>query len=232
MQVFSFKRRRIFLYIQGVSAYLQSKQSRVKVSKWTGINSIDEPRLRAPWSVPYGRLVLERPEVESVNENIFNKFVEQYIICVLLDFVQIRKSSDKINISFSRNFGRSIELLFLENEYENFIFALSQKVYSTQGKIYHFHEKFDHIFGHIVRSNFQALRNENSLCIERTVFWTFSQSAQFSGHISFRENRQKNQCCGSGYICFRASRIRLRILRSSSKNSKKNIDSYCFVPSV
>ncbi len=55
-----------------------------------------------------------------------------------------------------------------------------------------------------------------------------------------------NQCCGSGSVrslCFWASRIRihyseiririrLRIFISSSKNSKKNIDSYCFVTSA
>ncbi len=43
-----------------------------------------------------------------------------------------------------------------------------------------------------------------------------------------------HQCCGSdslGSICFWASWIRIRILLSSSKNSKKNIDSYCFVTS-
>jgi hypothetical protein len=43
----------------------------------------------------------------------------------------------------------------------------------------------------------------------------------------------QNQCCRSGpgkSICFRASRI--RILLSASKNSKKNIDSYCFVTSL
>jgi hypothetical protein len=40
------------------------------------------------------------------------------------------------------------------------------------------------------------------------------------------------QCCGSGSVgsvCFWASWI--RILLSSSKNSKKNLDSYCFVTS-
>jgi hypothetical protein len=31
--------------------------------------------------------------------------------------------------------------------------------------------------------------------------------------------------------CFRASRIRIRIFLSASKNSKKNLDSYCFVTS-
>jgi hypothetical protein len=41
----------------------------------------------------------------------------------------------------------------------------------------------------------------------------------------------KNQCFGSGSTCFWASRIRIRILLSSSKNSKKNLDSYCFVTS-
>ncbi len=42
-----------------------------------------------------------------------------------------------------------------------------------------------------------------------------------------------NQCCGSesvGSICFWAFRI--RILQSSSKNSKKNINYYCFVTSL
>ncbi len=72
--------------------------------------------------MPYGRLVLERPDVESVNENIFNKFVEPYIICVFLDFVQ--KSSDKITISFSRNFGRSNEFVLKERA----ILSLLKKV--------------------------------------------------------------------------------------------------------
>jgi hypothetical protein len=50
------------------------------------------------------------------------------------------------------------------------------------------------------------------------------------------------QCSGSGSTCFWASRIRIhypevwirlriRILLSSSKNSKKNLDSHCFVTS-
>jgi hypothetical protein len=43
------------------------------------------------------------------------------------------------------------------------------------------------------------------------------------------------QCCGSGSTgstCFRASWIRLRILLSLCKNSKKNLDSYLFVTPV
>ncbi len=47
------------------------------------------------------------------------------------------------------------------------------------------------------------------------------------------------QCCGSGSVCFWASRIRIhnyevriRILLSSSKNSKKTRDSYCSVTSL
>jgi hypothetical protein len=39
----------------------------------------------------------------------------------------------------------------------------------------------------------------------------------------------KNQCSRSGSTCFWASRI--RILLSSSKNSKQHLDSYCFVTS-
>ncbi len=43
------------------------------------------------------------------------------------------------------------------------------------------------------------------------------------------------QCCGAGAgsvgsVCFLSSRI--RILLSSSKNSKKNLNSYCFVTSL
>jgi hypothetical protein len=72
-------------------------------------------------------------------------------------FSRFRAEIRKINIGFSLNFGRSIELLFLEKEYNNFIFvALSQKVYSAQQKIYHFHEFSSH-FRHIVCSNSQAL---------------------------------------------------------------------------
>jgi hypothetical protein len=49
---------------------------------------------------------------------------------------------------------------------------------------------------------------------------------------------QIKQCCGSGSTCFWASRIRIhlsevwiriRILLSTCKNSKKNLDSYYFV---
>ncbi len=36
---------------------------------------------------------------------------------------------------------------------------------------------------------------------------------------------------GFGSTGFWASRVRIRILLSSSKNSKKNLDSYCFVTS-
>ncbi len=56
----------------------------------------------------------------------------------------------------------------------------------------------------------------------------------------------KMLCCGTGFVgsvCFWASqirfrirysqvRIRLRILPSSNKNSKKNLDFYCFVTSL
>ncbi len=52
-----------------------------------------------------------------------------------------------------------------------------------------------------------------------------------------------NPCCGSGSVCFWASRtririrlsqvrIRLRTLPSSSKNSEKKLDFYCFVTSL
>ncbi len=37
--------------------------------------------------------------------------------------------------------------------------------------------------------------------------------------------------CSTGSACFWDSRIRIRILLSSSKNSRKNLDSYCFVTS-
>jgi len=39
------------------------------------------------------------------------------------------------------------------------------------------------------------------------------------------------QCCGSGSTCFWASWIRIRILISLRKYSKKNLDFYCFVTS-
>jgi SpoVK/Ycf46/Vps4 family AAA+-type ATPase len=50
-------------------------------------------------------------------------------------------------------------------------------------------------------------------------------------HSILREltDKQVNQCSGSGSTCFWASRI--WILISTSKNSKKNLDSYCCVTS-
>jgi hypothetical protein len=54
------------------------------------------------------------------------------------------------------------------------------------------------------------------------------------------QGKKKNRhsywhCCGSGSRCFwpswiriRRSEVRIRILLSSSKNSKKNLDSFCF----
>ncbi len=62
-----------------------------------------------------------------------------------------------------------------------------------------------------------------------------------------RQLESNMQCCGSGSasVCFCASRIRIRIrklqvriwirlqiLQSSNKNSKKNLDFYCFVTSL
>ena len=56
--------------------------------------------------------------------------------------------------------------------------------------------------------------------------------------LSFKKYLIQNQCCGSGSTCFWASRIwihwsevwiLIRILLSSCKNSKKNLDSYYFV---
>ncbi len=62
--------------------------------------------------------------------------------------------------------------------------------------------------------------------------------------LAFLKRKTKNQCCGSesgstGSTCFWASRIwirirsevwiRIRILLSSCKNSKKNLDSYYLV---
>jgi hypothetical protein len=54
------------------------------------------------------------------------------------------------------------------------------------------------------------------------------------------QGQDRNQCCGSGSesgagstgsTCFWASWIRIRILLSLSKYSKKNLDFYCFVTS-
>ncbi len=69
----------------------------------------------------------------------------------------------------------------------------------------------------------------------------FSKSGPESVNFCINSNCYQ-QCCGSGSlgsICFWATRIRIRqsgvrirILLSSSKNSKKNLDSYCFVTSV
>jgi hypothetical protein len=42
----------------------------------------------------------------------------------------------------------------------------------------------------------------------------------------------RNQCYGFGSVCFWASCTRIRILLLSSKNSKKNPDSCCFVTSI
>ncbi len=74
---------------------------------------------------------------------------------------------------------------------------------------------------------------------------TCSQSRQeLSYNDFFEESSVGKKCCGSaslGSICFWAFRIwihwseiliRIRILLSSSKNSKKNIDSYCVVTSL
>ncbi len=70
-----------------------------------------------------------------------------------------------------------------------------------------------------------------SLCTEVPPFHSLSTAAR------------AQQCCGSGSvgpICYWDSRIRIHLGRytdpdpsiSSSKNSKKNIDSYCFVTSL
>ncbi len=47
-----------------------------------------------------------------------------------------------------------------------------------------------------------------------------------SARLFLRKEKNYNQCCGS--VCFWASWIRIQILLSSSKHSKKNFDSYCF----
>ncbi len=60
--------------------------------------------------------------------------------------------------------------------------------------------------------------------------------------LQFSKSKKRTNChklcCGSesefgsgstGSTCFRASRIRIRILLSSCKNSKKHLDSYYFV---
>ncbi len=60
----------------------------------------------------------------------------------------------------------------------------------------------------------------------KTCRWKFE-----NGQVSLLQ-KVRYQCCGSGSVgsvCFWASWI--RILLSSSKNSKKNLDSYCFVTS-
>ncbi len=68
-------------------------------------------------------------------------------------------------------------------------------------------------------------------------YWPRSCSAFFPLAFKCIKFQCFLQCCGSGSesgsICFWTSWIRIwiRILLSSSKNSKKNLDSYCFVTS-
>ncbi len=56
-------------------------------------------------------------------------------------------------------------------------------------------------------------------------------------HVLLALRDTYNQCYGSGSVCFWASRIRhyfvrIRILPSTSQNSKKNLDFYYFVTSL
>ncbi len=83
----------------------------------------------------------------------------------------------------------------------------------------------------------QAARHTCPLLIRRQQFQDTALGLLLSKSIS-REQRNVpycTQCCGSGSgsvgsICFWASWI--RILLSSSKNSKKNIDSFCSATSL
>jgi hypothetical protein len=70
-------------------------------------------------------------------------------------------------------------------------------------------------------------------CRRRQLAWAGSIFI-YSTCSQRKERLTERQCCGSGSECFWASRIRirLRILLSSSKNSKKNLDSYYFVTSL
>ncbi len=69
-----------------------------------------------------------------------------------------------------------------------------------------------------------------------------SKNLDRSNHAQIVDYQYSWQCCGCGSVCFWNSwirihqsevliRIRIRILLSPSKNSKKNLDSYCFVTS-
>jgi hypothetical protein len=51
------------------------------------------------------------------------------------------------------------------------------------------------------------------------------------GNLNLVEQRVRTvkQCSGSGSTCFWGSRIRIQILLSASKNSKKKHDSYFFL---
>jgi hypothetical protein len=73
---------------------------------------------------------------------------------------------------------------------------------------------------------FSALQPHRTRCVHILSYHIFILNVHKVGHPA-------NQCCGSGSesgsTCFWASRIRIRILLSSCKNSKKNPDFYYFV---
>jgi hypothetical protein len=95
-------------------------------------------------------------------------------------------------------------------------------------------------------TSYLGFRNIFALALEREKDWAMTSSRFLAsctyGFLKIRRclglRRQFSptfislkQCCRSGPVYFWASWIRIRILLSSSKNSKKNIDSYCFVSS-
>jgi hypothetical protein len=85
-----------------------------------------------------------------------------------------------------------------------------------------------------IRDNLARIRIRGSVPLSnRSKFFCLLLSKV---HLHFSKlkviKKSQNQCSGSGSAgstCFWASRIRIRILLSSCKNSRKNLDSYHFV---
>jgi hypothetical protein len=75
-----------------------------------------------------------------------------------------------------------------------------------------------------------TLKNNRQLFEARSVLISSNTLTSKVLHIlsdTEIEEKRKNQCSGFGFLSFWASQI--RILQTSSKNSKKTRDFYCFV---
>ncbi len=93
------------------------------------------------------------------------------------------------------------------------------------------YNRYEHSYTSFIHKHSLRLIFFSCLCAVQLWFvWRgLAGCCEAKRDVAYQSDVWHSQCCGSGSVCFWASRI--RILLSSIKNCKKNLDFYCFVTS-